>query len=268
MGSQSRFLSSFTIVRHLPHRFSSSPFSSSFASFTNWGIPESVAYLRSMRRPPSKVLSRMQRWTSCSFIGTLYNHVQCSRHSSDILRAFVSLEVKSDHRLPNSSCFTSVCLRMKGELAQISLQHLKPNDFIYVSGILASHQKFDASGEMQISYTVYVQDLNYVTRPAEPHRMPRPANLPEEMVGESGPIHEIPHLERMHLWQLFFASPNEWWDNRLGKKNPSFPDFKHKDTNECLWLSPDDPPWIRRHLEQYDASIRGGRSKRDANVLF
>ncbi|KAK8968945.1 hypothetical protein KSP40_PGU004582 [Platanthera guangdongensis] len=107
MGSQSRFLSSFTIVRHLPRRFSSSPFSSSFVSFTNWGIPESVAYLRSMRRPPSKVLSRMQRLTSCSFIGTLYNHVQCSRHCSDILRAFVSLEVKSDHRLPNSSCFTS-----------------------------------------------------------------------------------------------------------------------------------------------------------------
>ncbi|KAK8968873.1 hypothetical protein KSP40_PGU004580 [Platanthera guangdongensis] len=162
----------------------------------------------------------------------------------------------------------SVCLRMKGELAQISLQHLKPNDFIYVSGILASHQKFDASGEMQISYMVYVQDLNYVTRPAEPHRMPRPANLPEEMVGESGPIREKSHLDRMHLWQLFFASPNEWWDNRLEKRNPNFPDFKHKDTRECLWLSPDDPPWIRRHLEQYDASIRGGRSKRDANVLF
>ncbi|XP_042973600.1 protein OSB1, mitochondrial-like [Carya illinoinensis] len=38
------------------------------------------------------------------------------------------------------------------------------------------------------------------------------------------------------LWQPFFANPVDWWDNRKNKKNPKYPDFKHKDTGEALWV--------------------------------
>lgn len=68
----------------------------------------------------------------------------------------------------------------------------------------------------------------------------------------------------MHLWQVFFASPHEWWDNRRGKKSPWTPDFKHKDTKECLWLKPDDPPWVRKQLQLYDSNMGARYSRSDA----
>lgn len=58
---------------------------------------------------------------------------------------------------------------------------------------------------------------------------------------------------RLHLWQVFFSNPSEWWDRRKHKTNPNQPDFKHKDTGEALWLSPNDPPWIAKQLELMDS---------------
>lgn len=67
------------------------------------------------------------------------------------------------------------------------------------------------------------------------------------------------HENHLHLWQVFFANPCEWWDNRkqknLQKVNPWLPDFKHKDTGEALWLNPNDPPWIKRQLELLDTKM-------------
>lgn len=60
--------------------------------------------------------------------------------------------------------------------------------------------------------------------------------------------------ERLRLWQLFFASPHEWWDNRgSGKKWGA--DFRHKDTHESLRLCPDDPEWVNKQLELYDLKM-------------
>ncbi|KAG0468802.1 hypothetical protein HPP92_018130 [Vanilla planifolia] len=36
-----------------------------------------------------------------------------------------------------------------GELAEVSLQHLKPNDFIHVSGTLGSYEKLNANGQLE-----------------------------------------------------------------------------------------------------------------------
>lgn len=69
--------------------------------------------------------------------------------------------------------------------------------------------------------------------------------------------------DRLHLWQIFFANPYEWWDNRNSKLNPRMPDFKHKDTGEALWLTDNDPPWINQQLESLDSRLskpRNGRS--------
>ncbi|KAL0915838.1 hypothetical protein M5K25_013297 [Dendrobium thyrsiflorum] len=260
MGSSSRFLSSCAISQSFFDYFSSGPFVSFFSSFSSRSIiPESIAYRRSMLRPPSIVAPRKLRYNVCSFIGTIVSRVQSSGKCSHGMRAFAFL---------------------KGKLAEISLQHLKQNDFIYVSGPLGSYEKINASGRSEIIYKVFVQDLNFV-RQLDQHRTtsmpvePDPGKLPsslsgslkEEMAGESGTIPEKQLLEKLHLWQLFFASPTEWWDNRRSKKNPSFPDFKHKDTKECLWLSPDDPPWVTEQLQLYDANI-GSSLKRDANFFL
>ena len=63
------------------------------------------------------------------------------------------------------------------------------------------------------------------------------------------------YKNRLHLWQVYFASPHEWWDNRKCKVNPKQPDFKHKDTGEALWLSPKDPPWVKKQLRLLDTKM-------------
>lgn len=57
---------------------------------------------------------------------------------------------------------------------------------------------------------------------------------------------------------MFFANPNEWWDQRKCKTNPKQPDFKHRDTGEALWLSKHDPPWVTKQLELHDSKIAEG----------
>ncbi|KAG8374255.1 hypothetical protein BUALT_Bualt11G0112400 [Buddleja alternifolia] len=49
------------------------------------------------------------------------------------------------------------------------------------------------------------------------------------------------------LWKNLVENPNRWWDNRLDKRNPRAPDFKHKETGEGLWMS-DIPDWALSRL--------------------
>jgi hypothetical protein len=84
--------------------------------------------------------------------------------------------------------------------------------------------------------------------------------------GQSGE-NRLNSIDRLHLWQVFFANPNEWWDQRKRKKNPNQPDFKHKDTGEALWLKKYDPPWVTRQLELLDSNIaEGGFAGRRSRV--
>ncbi|PON68629.1 Single-stranded DNA-binding protein [Parasponia andersonii] len=49
------------------------------------------------------------------------------------------------------------------------------------------------------------------------------------------------------LWNDLLKNPNKWWDNRVDKRNERAPDFKHKETNEVLWLS-NSPTWVLSKL--------------------
>ncbi|KAJ7527655.1 hypothetical protein O6H91_16G065000 [Diphasiastrum complanatum] len=57
-------------------------------------------------------------------------------------------------------------------------------------------------------------------------------------------------LVRMEqLWQEFFSDPSQWWDNRLTKKTPKHPDFKHKRTLESLWVDGLlNPSWVKEKM--------------------
>ncbi|XP_054786156.1 protein OSB2, chloroplastic-like isoform X2 [Prosopis cineraria] len=44
-------------------------------------------------------------------------------------------------------------------------------------------------------------------------------------------------------WRDVVENPDKWWDNRSNKKNERYPDFKHKETGEALWLS-SSPSWV------------------------
>lgn len=41
-----------------------------------------------------------------------------------------------------------------GEMAEVSAQHLKPNDLVYVSGYLGSYTRVDESGKSMTIYKV------------------------------------------------------------------------------------------------------------------
>ena len=50
-------------------------------------------------------------------------------------------------------------------------------------------------------------------------------------------------------WALFFGDPSAFWDNRLSKRAPRAPDFKHKTSGEGLWIgSRDTPAWVEGRL--------------------
>ncbi|KAF3333895.1 hypothetical protein FCM35_KLT01586 [Carex littledalei] len=61
--------------------------------------------------------------------------------------------------------------------------------------------------------------------------------------------------ERHILWQLFFANPSEWRDQRATKGFSRRPDFRHKSTGEALWIISDDPPWVKKQLNLYDSKV-------------
>lgn len=131
-------------------------------------------------------------------------------------------------------------------MAEISSQHIMQNDFVYVSGNLCSYTKVDSSGRQRIFHKVIVKELNYVSNNKTRQK---PENLKPHKMPNSFDV-KYSHL---HLWQVFFANPHEWWDNRKNKLYPKAPDFKHKDTGECLWITPDNPPWVSKQLQLLDS---------------
>ncbi|KAG1368576.1 protein OSB1, mitochondrial-like [Cocos nucifera] len=259
MGSPARLLSSLSSSLHRSLRsFSSASFQlpvvESLSFFSHDGAGESPAYRRSKLRPPPTVRPWGLRWNSCSFIGTVVRPVK--RFAGIERGAYTFLEVKRPSRDSDSSSF-QILLAMWDELAEISLRHLKPNDFIYVHGPLGSYEKVNTSGIRETFFKIYVNDMNYVKRNNQnetSHKL-RGSEEEESRGSTSGASDHEEYGDRLHLWQVFFANPYEWWDNRQCKPNSGYPDFKHRDTRECLWLRPDDPPWVRKQLQLYDSNL-------------
>ncbi|KAJ0980300.1 hypothetical protein J5N97_008555 [Dioscorea zingiberensis] len=235
------------------------------------GEAESIAYRRSMLRRPETVSPWRLPLNSCSLIGSVACRVKVYGGRYQGFGVYTFLDVRPvSHR---SSCSSfQILLEFKDKLAEISLKHLKPNDLIYVEGCLTSYEKVNASGSREIFHKVAVKDLSYVKVNCQNKMAQKPAASGENglTMAISGATFEdspssqfAPHdgkdpQDRLHLWQVFFSSPSEWWDNRKRKLYPGAPDFKHKDTKECLWLDPNDPPWVRKQLELYDSKMVTG----------
>ncbi|XP_074585748.1 protein OSB1, mitochondrial [Curcuma longa] len=209
--------------------------------------PESIVYKQSMFRRPATVARQtvypLRR--SCSLIGT----VVLPPRKPDSLYPFVYtvLEVKEPSKF-------RILLNMFDRIAEISFKHLKVEDFIYVRGPLSSYEKKNINGQLENVYKIVVQDLNFVHRIGENKKLMNPDGLIKEESTSISFDSAEEKMDRLRLWQVFFANPHEWWDNRKHKLYPYSPDFRHKDTHECLWLKPNDPPWIQRQLQLYDSS--------------
>ncbi|KAJ7541880.1 hypothetical protein O6H91_10G080800 [Diphasiastrum complanatum] len=89
--------------------------------------------------------------------------------------------------------------------------------------------------------------------------------------GFSSPDTSEKLVREEQLWQVFFADPSQWWDNRFIKKSSKFPDFKHKSTHEVLWIEGLlNPPWVKAKLPTMrlgQIESDGGSSTRVPNSL-
>ncbi|XP_057973347.1 protein OSB1, mitochondrial-like isoform X2 [Malania oleifera] len=120
----------------------------------------SAVYRRALKFQRPTVIKWQDRlYNSVSFIGTVELPVKitATRHGSFGVHTMLSVKTsrESNHTL-------RIFLKMWDNLAEIAIKHLKPNDFIYVSGSLGSYEKSDANGKLRIYYEVTVKELNYV----------------------------------------------------------------------------------------------------------
>ncbi|KAJ4838267.1 hypothetical protein Tsubulata_022907 [Turnera subulata] len=173
------------------------------------------------------------------------------------------------------------------DTARMCIQHLKRDDYVYVSGPLRSYTSTDNDHNATLHYKIVADEVYYVARQnessisgghdesrsegcqkdevsasetfQEPDN-PQPEACPkyEKTLSREGEIGSERSVKRLQLWQAFFSRPHEWFDWRTNKKHSRFPDFKHKDTGEALWLSENDPPWIKRQLEFLDSRMVAG----------
>ncbi|CAN4122740.1 unnamed protein product [Withania somnifera] len=194
---------------------------------------------------PSTIKKQQVLHNSISLIGRIdypFKRVN-TRNGSFGLHTILSVSASSQFR-PS----LKVMLKMWDEMAELSMEHLKSKDLVYVWGHLGSYTKTDENGKHKMRYEVYVKEINYVTPDIQA------AATPEFEKKESGgEDQEEKYRNRIRLWQIFFASPYEWIDFRKGKAYSKHPDFKHRDTAEVLRLRTDDPPWIKRHLDSLDS---------------
>jgi len=244
------------------------------------GSREIAKFLRPQEVPWQKELAN-----TVHFIGIIGSPVQFKHTQSGKAFAWTRLAVRSGSN-GETMWFP---LTFWNELAETAAQHLKKNDRVYVSGFLAL-QTTAGENDQPKTYKVIAKTLNFVERtsPEFSQQVVVNKNNPSLALYEQSVIHKDTPLQYQKspvkssssgkntqedaatiesLWQAFFASPLEWWDNRNNKRNPRAPDFKHKDTGEALWIgSRYNPLWVKSQLDVLDSRMKdlgewgGGRS--------
>ncbi|KAJ6797913.1 protein OSB2, chloroplastic-like [Iris pallida] len=236
-------------------------------------IPKPPARLRSIRSSssghgggdylqprPQEIPWSKDLANSVHLIGTVGAPVQTKHLSSGKLLAWSRLAVKKS---PTETSWIN--LTFWDELAHTAAQHLEKGQQVYVSGRLVSDTVEGEDEKKQVYYKVVVQKFNFIERsfPALPlydsesNSMNAGGKFGNYSGNSSGSTEE--------LWQAFFANPMEWWDNRRNKRNPKYPDFKHKDTGEALWIEGKfNPSWVKSQLAVLDSRM-GSQQANETN---
>lgn len=214
--------------------------------YKNHQFSSQVSYPKPPEIPWSKELTN-----TVHLIGVVGTPIETKHLPSGKFLAWTRLAVRK------SATHTSwINLTFWDELAHVASQHVEKGQQIYISGRLVSDVVESGDGKQQTYYKVVVQQLNFVERSSpsmssydrESNFMTAGKKYGNNSGNNMGSTEE--------LWQAFFVSPNEWWDNRKNKKNPKYPDFKHKDTGEALWVEGRyNPPWVKSQLAILDTRM-------------
>ncbi|ESW16682.1 hypothetical protein PHAVU_007G176800 [Phaseolus vulgaris] len=194
---------------------------------------------------PSEIPWQKELCNSVNLIGIVAVPVEIKHLPSGKVVAWTCLSVKK------SVTQTSlISLTFWDDLALVASQHLQKGHQIHVSGRLITDTVESEEGKTNTYYKVVAQQLNFVERNLSKVPLPdlESDGSGRKVISGSGSVVE--------LWQAFFANPGEWWDNRMTKRNPKAPDFKHKDTGEALWIEGRyTPQWVNSQLEILDARM-------------
>ncbi|KAL6502883.1 hypothetical protein OROHE_024051 [Orobanche hederae] len=205
---------------------------------------------------PAEIQWKKEICNSVQLIGVIGAPVEIKHLPSGKILAWSRLAVKKSQ----TDTFW-ISLTFWDELAQVAFEHVEKGHQVYVSGRLVSDTVENDDGKHQTYYKplcvktgIVVQQLNFIERgvqsvplydgdcnSATPGRKQYATNSTGSTV---------------QLWQAFFVNPLEWWDNRKNKRNPKYPDFKHKDTGEALWVEGRyNPSWVKSQLAVLDSKM-------------
>ncbi|KAH0639948.1 hypothetical protein KY290_038432 [Solanum tuberosum] len=200
---------------------------------------------------PSEVQWKKELCNSVQLIGNVAVPVQIKHLNSGKVVAWTRLAVRK-----SQNDTTWINLTFWDDLANVANQHVEKGQQIYVSGRLISDTVEGDDGKEQTYYKVVVQQLNFVEKNSPP------------MASYNGDSNSMAPRKKQNnyaanttgsteeLWQAFFANPLEWWDNRKNKRSPNYPDFKHKDTGEALWVEGRyNPTWVKSQLAVLDSKM-------------
>lgn len=212
-------------------------------------------YDRSIPSPqyprPTEIEWKKELCNSVQLIGIVGTPVQTKQLSSGKVLAWCRLAVKN-----SATDTTWVNLTFWNDVALVAFQHIEKGNKIFVSGRLISDSVESDDGKQQTFYKVVVQQLNFVERNFSPESSYDDSSssatpdrkLKNRAVNSTGSIEA--------LWQAYFANPVDWWDNRKNKRSPNYPDFKHKDTGEALWIEGrNNPSWVKSQLSILDTKM-------------
>ncbi|KAM1454708.1 hypothetical protein ACFX13_004241 [Malus domestica] len=220
-----------------------------------------IAYPR-----PVEVQWKKELCNTVHLIGVVGLPVEIKHLPSGKVLAWTRLAVKK------SATDTSwINLTFWDELAHVAFQHVEKGQQIYVTGRLISDSVETDEGKQQTYYKVVVQQLNFVEKGFSSPAL-KDHNSDSFTAGKSylqnlgnNATKNITETTQ-ELWQAFFANPVEWWDNRKTKRNPKYPDFKHKDTGEALWIEGrNNPQWVKSQLAILDTRM-GTLDDQDHNI--
>ncbi|KAH6797936.1 hypothetical protein C2S52_022490 [Perilla frutescens var. hirtella] len=237
------------------------------AANSNTGLYEYERYAAAAPqypRPP-EIQWKKELCNSVQLIGVVGAPVQIKHLASGKVVAWSRLAVKK-----SQTDTIWINLTFWDELAHIASQHIEKGQQIHVSGRLVSDTVESDDGKQQTYYKVVVQQLNFIEKSQSPvslYNGDSSSMAPGKKQSSYSPNSTGSTEE---LWQAFFANPMEWWDNRKNKRSPNYPDFKHKDTGEALWVeSRYNPPWVKSQLSILESRMESYNEQNSSmNVNF
>eukprot|EP00897_Mesotaenium_endlicherianum_P006029 jgi/Mesen1/5454/ME000273S04693 len=197
------------------------------------------------------------RLNSVEMIGRVSGSPDIFFEDSGVVKTYVTIDVK---RGPTKSDLFELVIE-KEQLAEAAGNDLEDGHIIYVKGglvpkyLIKKLMDDEQTVEAREAPVVLVEDLKRVAAAGQPQSSqnqwesrsappaaqraapqaesssyPTPTRLNQQPIGADARSKE-------ELWEDLYHNPQDFWDNRLDKRNPRAPDFKHKKTGEALWLS-------------------------------